>query len=81
MKLDHWLRCEKRSPSSTLCFAVAFVGTRVAYGAPWAMGVIRSRRLFDVRRFREWAESRGFVCTVLRGHDGPCCLLPEWGMS
>lgn len=72
MKHDHWLRCERARPSTV--FGVGFIGTRIHYGAPFAMAVVKRHGLRDVRRFRTYAESHGFVCTVLRGHDGPCCF-------
>jgi hypothetical protein len=70
---DHWLRAEHATESK--CFAVAFVGTRVQYGAPLAMAIVRRNGLHDVRVLREHLERRGFRCEVLRGHDGPCCFV------
>lgn len=78
MKHDHWLRCEHRQ--KPICFAIAFVGTRITYGPPYAMAIVRRRGLQDVRRFHLYAERHGFTCTVLRGHDGPC-MLADWGPS
>jgi hypothetical protein len=60
---DCWLRCEHKT--LPLCFAVAFQGERIVYGAPYAMAIVRRRGLHDVERFRNHLERSGFRCSEL----------------